>query len=153
MAKRKARFQSLSTPGTKQDCSNYLVELAFLRQNHGKRLPPKFWQQTRYKFKYRREIQACRKFIKKYGESKVLYVATHNKDLRSWTDFGRVEFLLQQLSERDERRALPKDNTGVPTETVHVDVDLRNQRPRVQKKGLFDRLKELRNGQEESSAV
>ena len=68
MASRKSKFTSLSTPGTRQDCSNYLVELAFLKSNRGIRLPPKFWQQVKYKFRYRREIQACRKFIKKYGE-------------------------------------------------------------------------------------
>jgi len=146
MSKRKARFNSLSTPGSKQDCSNYLVELVFLRQNHGKRLAPKFWQQVKYKFRYKREIQACRRFIKKYGEPSVLYVAIHNKKLRSWTDFGHIEFLLQQRLESAKRRALPKDDSPVQTEEIKVDKDLRNYTPKEPKKGLFERLKELKNG-------
>lgn len=143
MAKRKARFNSLSTPGTKQDCSNYLVELAFLRANKGTKLPPKFWQQQRYKWRYRREIQACRKFIKKYGEPFVLHVAIHNQALTTWTDFARVEFLLQQLQERRERLALPKDTSPVEQESVKVTKDVRDFTPAPSRKNLFERLREL----------
>jgi len=149
MKKKKAKFDSLSTPGVKQDCSNYLVELVFLRQNYGKRLKPKFWQEVKYKFRYKREIQACRRFIKKYGEPIVLYIAIQHKDLRSWTDFAHIEFLLQQKMESFQRRALPKDATSVQTETVKVTNDLRTFTPSAPKKGLFERLKELSSGQKE----
>jgi len=143
MVKRKARFNSLSTPGTKQDCSNYLVELAFLRDNHGLRLPAKFWQQHRYKFRYRREIQACRKFIKKYGEPAVLLIAMANH-ITTWTDYAKVEFLLQQIKERKERLAEPKDMSSVKPEVVEDLEDLRVDRKQVPKPlGLFEKLEEF----------
>lgn len=143
MPKKKSRFNSLSTPGRRQDCSNYLVELAFLKKNKGKRLPENFWRLQRYKWQYRREIQACRKFIKKYGEPTVLYLALHNH-VTTWTDFQRIEFLLQKLNERNELRALPKDNTAVEPETVKVTEDYRDFTPSPPKKTLFERLKELK---------
>ena len=146
MKKRKARFNSLSTPGVKQDCSNYLVELAFLRANHGTKLPPKFWQHTKYKFQYKREIQACRKFIKKYGEPSVLYIALHNH-ITTWTNYGNVEFLLQKRVEKFKRLAATKDTSPVKTEGVVSSIDLRENRPIILKKeGLFERLEELNNG-------
>jgi len=144
MAK-KARFNSLSTPGHRQDCSNYLVELAFLKNNKGSKLPPKFWQLHKYKWQYRREIQACRKFIKKYGESVVLYVAMHNH-IVTWTDFAKVEFLMQKIAERNVRLASPKDKSDVKSEVIEVKEDFRDFIPRPSKKGLFERLKELNNG-------
>lgn len=143
MTKRKARFSSLSTPGVKQDCSNYLVELAFLRANHGTKLTPRFWQQTKYKFRYRREIQACRKFIKKYGEPSVLYVAMHNHII-TWTNYGNVEFLLQQRVEKFKRIAEAKDTSPVKSEDVISSIDLRENRIPVPKKmGLFEKLEEM----------
>lgn len=144
--KRKSRFSSLSTPGLKQDCSNYLVELVFLRSNKGTRLPAKFWQEQRYKWRYRNEIQACRKFIKKYGEPAVLSIAMHNQNVTTWTDFAKIEFLLQQIEESRVRRALPKDTSDVIEETVKVEADHRDFTPRGPKKGLFERLKELNDG-------
>lgn len=144
--KRKSRFNSLSTPGLKQDCSNYLVELVFLRSNKGTRLPAKFWQQQRYKWRYRNEIQACRKFIKKYGEPAVLYIALHDQSITTWRDFAKVEFLLQQIEESRTRRALPKDISPVEEESVKVSTDHRDFTPPARKKNLFDRLKELNNG-------
>lgn len=152
MAKRKTRFNSLSTPGHKQDCSNYLVELAFLRRNKGTKLPEKFWQLQRYKWQYRKEIQACRKFIKKYGEPAVLKIALHNH-ITTWTDFAHVEFLLQQVAERQQRLAAPKDTSPVKDESVKVADDYRDFAPAPPKKGLFERLKELSNGQEEGSSA
>jgi len=149
MAKRKARFNSLSTPGQKQDCSNYLVELAFLKDNHGIRLPSKFWQLTRYKFRYRREIQSCRRFIKKYGEPDVLFVALNNH-ITTWTDFARIEVLLQKRAERRERMAAKKDVTPVVCDFSQETADLRieiNRRER--KKGMFERLGELEDGKKE----
>jgi len=145
MAKRKARFNSLSTPGTKQDCSNYLVELAFLRDNHGLRLPAKFWQTHRYKFRYRREIQACRKFIKKYGEPAVLLIAMENH-ITTWTDYAKVEFLLQRIKERKERLAELKDTSPVKPEVAEDVDDLRTDRkPAPKPLGLFERLEEFSN--------
>lgn len=143
--KRKARFDSLSTPGVKQDCSNYLVELVFLRRNHGRRLASKFWQQTQYKFKYRREIQACRRFIKKYGEPSVLYVALHNPYITTWTDFAKIEYLMQQRMEILQRRATSKDISPVKPESVKVNIDLRTTRTPTRKKRLLQRLRELNN--------
>jgi len=148
MAKKKmARFNSLSTPGEKTTCPNYLVELAFLKNNKGARLPPKFWQLHRYKWQYSREIQACRKFIKKYGEPAVLYVAMNNH-ITTWTDFARVEFLVQKIAERQHRLASPKDVTTVAHESVKVAEDHRDFTPAPRRKGLFERLKELNSGKE-----
>lgn len=144
--KKKSRFSSLSTPGLKQDCSNYLVELVFLRSNKGTRLPAKFWQQQRYKWRYRNEIQACRKFIKKYGEPVVLYIALHNQDIVTWRDFAKIEFFLQQIEESRLRKALPKDTSEVTEDVVKVNADHRDFKPASPKVGLFDRLKELNNG-------
>lgn len=149
MAKKKARFSSLSTPGLKQDCSNYLVELVFLRSNKGTRLPSKFWQQQKYKWRYRNEIQACRKFIKKFGEPAVLSVAMHNQDVVTWTDFAKIEFIMQKIQESRTLRALPKDVSEVSKETVKVSEDHRDFSKPTPKKNLFERLKEL-NGKEES---
>lgn len=144
--KRKSRFDSLSTPGKKQDLSNYLVELAFTRQNRGQKMPPNFWRLVKYKFRYRREIQACRKFIKKYGEAFVLYVALNNHITR-WTDFGRIEFLLQKLQEKQEAIKSPKDFSPVEEESLKVKEDFRDFKPKPAKVGLFKRLEEL-NGKE-----
>jgi hypothetical protein len=150
MTKKKTRFNSLSTPGHRQDCSNYLVELAFLRRNRGTRLPAKFWQLQRYKWQYRKEIQACRKFIKKYGEPTVLYIAMQHH-ITTWTDFAHLEFLLQKVAERQKRLAAPKDISGVSRESVKVAEDYRDFTPKPRKKGLFDRLKELSSGEEKST--
>lgn len=149
MAKRKSKFTSISTPGHKHDCSNHLVELAFLRQNKGKKLPEFFWREQRYKWRYRKEIQACRKFIKKYGEPLVLWAAINDLRITSWQDFAHVEFILQKLEEKRTLRALPKDLTPVAPETVKVSEDYRDFEPAKSKLGLFDRLKELNSGEED----
>lgn len=116
-----------------------------MRANHGQRLSPKFWQQTKYKFRYRREIQACRKFIKKYGEPSVLYVAMHNH-ITTWTSYGNVEFLLQQRVEMFKRLATKKDTSPVKIEGTLPIIDLREDKIRApKKKGLFDRLEEISN--------
>jgi len=145
VAKRKSRFNSLSTPGTKQDLSNYLVELAFLRQQHGQKLPPKFWQLGKYKFRYRREIQACRKHIKKYGESVILYIALKNY-ITSWTDYAKIEVLAQARKEIAERIRAPKDKSEVSQESEILGLDLRGQtNSRPKKKGLFEKIEEIEN--------
>ncbi len=144
--KRKSKFNSLSTPGTRQDLSNYLVELAFLRQNQGSKLPPKFWQSVRYKFRYRREIMACRKFIKKHGEPIVLDIALKNY-ITSWTDYAKIEFLAQARQEIVTRAKMPKDHTQVSLESEEFGPDLRGQiNPVLKKKGLFEKIEEFENG-------
>ena len=145
MAKRKARFNSLSTPGTKQDLSNYLVELVFLRQNKGIKLPKKFWQLNRYKFRYRREIQACRKFIKNYGEPVVLHIALKNY-ITSWTDYAKIEFLAQARKEAVERANSPKDLSPVVSLSEESGEDLRENKPtRSRRRGLFAKIEEIEN--------
>ncbi len=146
MSKRKSKFNSLSTPGVKQELSNYLVELAFMRQNRGAKLKPYFWRDTKYKFRYRREIMACRKFVKKYGESFVLSIALANH-IRTWTDFAKIEFLLQQKAESQMRKALPKDSTPIEDDFIKETEDLRDfSLAKPKKHSLFERLKELNNG-------
>lgn len=146
MTKRKSKFNSLSTPGVKQELSNYLVELVFLRQNRGVPLKPHFWRDTKYKFRYRREIMACRKFIKKYGEPFVLSVALDNY-IYSWTDFSKIEFLLQRKNEAEERKKTPKDTSPVVNEANETSEDLRDfSYSRPKKQSLFGKLKELNGG-------
>jgi len=149
MKKNKSKFTSFSTPGHKQDCSNHLVELAFLRQNKGKKLPEFFWREQRYKWRYRKKVQGCRKFIKKYGEGAVLLAAINNLSIATWTDFAHVEFILQKTEERRRLKSLPKDETPVEPETVKVIEDYRDFEPAKPRLGLFDRLKELSNGEED----
>ena len=146
MKKRKSRFNSLSTPGTKQDLSNYLVELAFLRTNHGIKMPPRFWRLAKYKFRYMREIKGVRKFIKEYGEPTVLHIALNNY-ITTWTKYDQLHVLAQKYKESIERRKSPKDTTPVLPENVSRGDDLRgqvNRRPR--KRGLFEKIEELENG-------
>lgn len=146
MKKKKARFNSLSTPGARQDVSNYLTELAFFRSNRQIKLPPKFWQQTKYKFRYRREIQAVRKFIKKYGEGRVLSVAISNY-IMTWTNYGSIEAKLQKIKEHEELRTSPKDFTPPTKEVFKSGPDLRAKHGIMKitkgNKGLFQKLKEL----------
>ncbi len=111
--------------------------------NHGIRMPPKFWQYSRHKFQYKREIQAVRRFIKKYGEPDVIYISMHNS-IRTWTDYAAIEFKLQERKEYHEMVALPKDTSEVTKEVVNRGPDLRQSRPaKIKRAGLFDRLQEL----------
>ena len=102
------KFSSLSTPGLKQDLPTFLVELAFLRQNHGVRLTEYFWRQTQYKWRFGREIQGCRKFIKKYGDVATLKIAIENY-IKSWCDYATLEVLFQKLFERAQRLSVEKN--------------------------------------------
>jgi hypothetical protein len=143
VAKRKRKFNSLSTPGIRQDLSNYLVELAFLRSNHGQRMPQKFWRLPKYKFRYMREIKGARKFIKDYGEPVVLHIALNNY-ITTWTKYDNLHVLAQKRVAAAERKAAPKDFTPVVSELRELGTDLRGQtarRPR--KKGLFEKIEEL----------
>lgn len=144
--KRKSKFNSLSTPGVRQDLSNYLVELIFLRSNKGIKLPSRFWRQIKYKFRYMREIKACRKFIKTYGEPAVLFVVKNNY-LTTFTDYAQMEVFLQKYKEAAERKSAAKDNSPVELEPISRGKDLRDFVKPVQEKiGLFKKLEELENG-------
>ena len=143
MKKNKAKFNSLSTPGVKQDLSNYLVELAFLRSNRGVKMPPKFWQNPQHKFRYMREIKGVRKFIKDYGESIVLEIALAEY-ITTWTKYDILHVLAQHRVAARERMKMPKDLTPVVKLDEQPGTDLRgrvNRRPR--KKGLFEMIEEL----------
>lgn len=145
--KRKAKFNSLSTPGVKQDLSNYLVELAFLRSNKGNRMPPKFWRLQKYKFRYMREIKGARKFIRDYGEPVILYVALNNY-ITTWTKYDNLHVLAQKRVSFINLRNAPKDDTPVAEESVDRGRDLRTEvsrRPR--KKGLFEKIQELEDAE------
>tara|TARA_R100001244_G_scaffold114566_1_gene84908 strand:+ start:559 stop:1008 length:450 start_codon:yes stop_codon:yes gene_type:complete len=143
MAKRKQKFNSLSTPGLRQDLSNYLVELAFLKDNRGIRLPAKFWQNPRYKFRYMREIKGVRKFIKDYGEPIVLEIALKNH-ITTWTKYDNLHVMAQKIKVRGERRLAPKDTSQVAQEIESKGIDLRDKKVnRPRKKGLFEMILEL----------
>ena len=72
--------------------------------------------------------------------------------ISSWTNYGQIEALLQEVVEREKLRASTKDFTPVvPIQKEDV-LDLREEhgimyKPKV-KKGLFDKLKELKNDTE-----
>lgn len=141
--RRKRKFNSLSTPGLRQDLSNYLVELAFLRSNHGIRMPERFWRLPKYKFRYMREIKGVRKFIKDYGESVVLHIALNNY-ITTWAKYDNLHVLAQKRVASLERRASPKDLTPVLKESRELGPDLRGQtKSRPSKKGLFEKIEEL----------
>lgn len=151
MAKRKRKFDSLSTPGLRQDLSNYLVELAFLRSNHGIRMPQKFWRQPKYKFRYMREIKGVRKFIKDYGEPVVLDIALKNY-ITTWTKYDNLHVLAQKRVASLERIRAVKDLSPVVSESRELGPDLRGQttvRPR--KKGLFEKIEDLENAKDSST--
>lgn len=140
--KRKAKFNSLSTPNLKIDLSNYLVELAFLRSNRGIRLPAYYWRETKYKFRFKREIQAVRKFIKKYGESAVLKVSINNY-IDSYTDYAKIEFLLQKIQEHKELLLKPKDISSVSKDFLPPKIDLRdNHESKKRNVGVFEKISE-----------
>ena len=151
MAKRKQKFNSLSTPGLRQDLSNYLVELAFLRSNHGQRMPEKFWRIPKYKFRYMREIKGVRKFIKDYGEPIVLHIALGNY-ITTWTKYDNLHVLAQKRVASKERQRAIKDLTPVLSQSRKLGTDLRGQtvrRPR--KKGLFEKIEELEDAKNENN--
>lgn len=148
MAEKKVKtpkFPSLTTPGARQDVSNYLVELAFLRENKGFPLPPKFWNEVKYKFRYKREIQACRRFIKTYGYEAILKIAKENY-ITTWTDFAQIEVMCQKIIAAQERLLLPKDKSAPTKDFTQTKEDYRGTVNIQPKKGLFDRLSELDNG-------
>lgn len=88
---------------------------------------------------------ACRKFIKKYDEATILFIAQNNY-ITSWTDYANLEVLLQKYKEKSNRRLLPKDHTLVEDELNTKGVDLRDYISLSCKKGLFEKLEEIENG-------
>lgn len=92
-----------------------------------------------------REIKACNKFIKKYGEAAILNIVQNNY-IKTFTDYGKMEFFLQQYAESIARKAAPKDSTSVKELSSYKGEDLRNYQPSNRKKTLFEKLEEIENG-------
>jgi len=141
------KYNSHSTPGHKMDLAAWLVELAMTRMNCGVRLPQRFWTDTRYKFRFGREIQAVRKFMKEFGEKRLLEISL-KEYITTYTDYAQMNVFLQKMREQSERLAYPKDTSEVKPEVTRVEgPDLRDSRPVIKKKlGLFDRIQEIQNG-------
>lgn len=148
VAKKKsaAKFNSHSTPGHQMELSAWLVELAMTRQNQGVKLPERFWTDSRWKFRFGREIQAVRKFIKEFSEPAILKISLKNY-ITTYTDYAQMQFLLQKIKESVARLALPKDTSDVAPESIPEGPDLRDYKIDIKKKkGLFERLEEIKNG-------
>lgn len=141
MAKKIKSIKSLTTPNHMMQLRSWLAELAMVRSSNG-RLPEYFWRDTRWKWKYANEVKAVTKFIKKYGEDVVVKVACGNP-IKSFAEYGELEFLLQKESEAKQRLSLPKDTTPIKNEDTQDIADLRGPRSVVSKKNLFERLAEL----------
>lgn len=152
---------SLSTPGEKVALQTWLVELVMTRANKGRKLPPKFWNDLKYRGRFRREIQGLNKGLKEYGQTAVIR-ATWNNFLDTFTDYQKFTFLLQCEMERLKRLSLPKDFSPVEIENIQPPPDLRiktsnmasHQGGKKFKHSVFEKLANLENGdsngQEES---
>ena len=128
------------------DLAAWLVELAMTRFNQGIRLPARFWTDTRYKFKFGREIQAVRKFMKEFGEKRLLEISL-KEYISTYTDYAQMNVYLQKMREQTARLAYPKDISEVKPEGKVEGPDLRELRPVIKKKlGLFDKIQEIQNG-------
>lgn len=138
------KLESLTTPGHMMQVRSWIAELMMVRYHKGQ-LPPYFWRDGRWKWRYANEMKAVTKFIKKYGEGVVLKVICDAK-INSFASYAELEFHLQREFEAQARLALPKDTTEVVNEVRDVSTDLREPRSVVSKRGLFDRLAELENG-------
>lgn len=146
MAKKKlARFESLSTPDLTQPLADYLVELAFLRRNKGRRLPPRFWRKHKYKFSFIKQMKAINKYIREYGEAIVLCAAMNNH-IDNWNAHKRITYILQYYQECVNNRRSPKDLSEVQPDSVGGPTrDLRKSIPRRKQNGLFNKIKEFEN--------
>ena len=142
MAKRKQRVPSQTTPGHKMQVRSWLAELVMLRRHQG-RLPPYFWRENKWKWRYTNEVKAASKFIKAYGEPTVTKVVCREKRLETLTSYGDLEFLLQAEQESLRQLALPKDLSEAPPVVKTKGPDLRPTSPISQKKTLFDTLAEF----------
>lgn len=126
---------------------SWIAELVMLRA--GGRLPPYFWRDTKWKWKYTHEVKAASKFIKAYGESTVVKIVIANKKLTTLTSYGELEYLLQNEADRLRRLALPKDTSPLRDEVCVKGEDLRTPRPFVRKLTLLEKLDELKQNMTE----
>lgn len=137
-----SKRNSLTTPGHKMQERSALAELVMLRSYL--RLPPYFWRDSRWKWKYTQEVKAISKFIKKYGLDVVSKILRRNYISTVAKDYGNIEVLLQREMDSISRLAMTKDTTEVKAETLPEVEDLRGARPSfVKKKTLFERLSEI----------
>lgn len=142
MPKKKILFPSTTTPGHRMELKTWLVELVMIRANKGIRLPAKFWSDSRWKWKFINELKAVTKHLKKYGEGPVIRIVYANP-ICSFSNYAELEFLLQAESDRQKRLAAPKDNSEVQLLQSSILEDFREERPKVVKKNLFDKLSDL----------
>jgi hypothetical protein len=139
------KVSSISTPGKRVGIETRLIEIAITRRQRGQVPPPDFWKLNKYKWVFRKEIQAVKKFIKKYGAAAVIEVVSKNY-LTSFTDYASMEFLLQAIEERQKRLNLPKDISNVKNFHKENKKDLRGSGRRGTKKtGLFEKLERFRS--------
>ena len=141
MSKRKEL--SNTTPGHKMLIRSWLAELVMLRQHAT--LPAYFWRDTRWKWNYMREVKAISKFIKNYGELAVVSIAC-DRHIKTFSNYGNIEFLLQNEKAKIERLNSLKDLSPIISEATQVTEDLREPRSFIIRKSLFERLEELENG-------
>lgn len=142
---KKSMMDSICTPGMRVNIQTYLVELVMVRRNKGKVLPAKFWTELKWRGQFRREIMAVNKAIKEYGKYCVIR-AISNNFIDTLTDYQTFVYLVQLEMERLKRLATPKDNRLVEPENLIVGPDLREGMRAATKRGLFNRLGELKNG-------
>lgn len=135
---------STTTPGHNMQLRSWLAELVMLRANKGP-LKPYFWRDVRWKWRYTNEVKAVSKYIKTYGEAVVVAVAADSK-VNTFTDYARLEFLLQNEAAKYTRLPSIKDSSPVVDIVKITGVDLREQRNIKRKKSLFEKLSELENG-------
>lgn len=141
MAKR-TTIKSSTTPNHRMNLRSWLAELVMIRANRGSLLPPFFWRDARWKWKYTNEVKAASKFIKKFGEALVVKVVADNP-VTTFSDYGNMEFLLQSELDILMRHMLPKDFSPVVDEDQEEIEDIRGPRIINKQKGLFSRLYEL----------
>lgn len=139
------KVQSRTTPNHKMQLRSWLAELVMLRSNRGRPLPPFFWRDTRWKWKYTHEVKAISKFIKQYGDNIVASVITNNRKIITARDYATMEFNLQNAVAINQRLSSPKDTTPVKYEDFSNLKDLREKKNVVRKKTLFEKLKEWEN--------
>jgi len=133
--------KSITTPGHLMAVRNSLTELMMFRSFFGK-LPAYFWRDTRWKWRYTQEVKAISKFIKKYGEDLVAEVIIKNY-ITTAKDYSNLEVLLQREMDRISRLLRPKDTSKMEAEVDEEIKDLRESRPSVCKKSLFERLSDI----------
>lgn len=136
--------QSRTTPGHYMQLRSWLAELLCIRQFG--RLPPWFWRDVRYKFRYSNEIKSITKFLKVYGEPTVVTAILDNREITTLADYGKAEVFLQREQNIRNKRALAKD-TSLPIKKDNAATeDLRDSKPQTHKLSLFEKLDRIKNG-------